>query len=221
MANQSAAAVTAFRKKLQAATRQAARNPDQLKKTLYGLKNEWVKIVGAYPEVDRVGNAQYLRILLTPGAMQFSGDNVQQYLGDLVGTLGWVEKELKLQGKSAKAAAVIQAAKAVGTPRVKASRASAQLLAIAQDVAKIASDWERFAKEENRKPNWTAYGRFRARWGGWFSDVQTSDRAAEQRITNRVLIDDLIDGIREELPNPAAHIRKLERELKKAAAMVK
>jgi len=112
MANQSAAAVTAFRKKLQAATRQAARNPDQLKKTLYGLKNEWVKIVGAYPEVDRVGNAQYLRILLTPGAMQFSGDDVDRYLGDLVGTLGWVERELKTQGKSAKM--VIAAAKAVG-----------------------------------------------------------------------------------------------------------
>lgn len=118
MSNQSAAAVTAFRKKLQAATRQAARNPDQLKKTLYGLKNEWVKIIGSYPEVDRVGNAQYLRILLTPGAMQFSGDDVDRYLGDLVGTLGWVERELKTQGKSAKM--VIAAAKAVGTPRVKA-----------------------------------------------------------------------------------------------------
>ena len=80
MANQSAAAVAAFRKKLQAATRQAARNPDQLKKVMYGLKNEWVQITSTYPEVDRVGNAQYLRALLKPGAMQYSGDDAQQYL---------------------------------------------------------------------------------------------------------------------------------------------
>lgn len=112
MANQSAAAVAAFRKKLQAATRQAARNPDQLKKVMYGLKNEWVQITSTYPEVDRVGNAQYLRALLKPGAMQYSGDDAQQYLDTLVGTLGWVERELKTQGKSAKM--VIAAAKANG-----------------------------------------------------------------------------------------------------------
>lgn len=188
--------------------------------------------------------AQNRGTVQTPGAVQQLVDDVDRLVrgtpvqmgvmpyiqrleavGDDDAAIGFARGILRILNRpsqrSAKAAAVIRAAKAVGTPRVKASRASAQLLAIAQDVAKIASDWERFAKEENRKPNWTAYGRFRARWGGWFSDVQTSDRAAEQRITNRVLIDDLIDGIREELPNPAAHIRKLERELKKAAAMVR
>lgn len=121
MGNQSAEAITSFRRNLQSSTRQAAKDPAKLKQIIYKLKNEWVRIMDAYPEVGDVGNAQYLRALLKPGAMQYSGEAAPQYLRTLVETLGWVEKELRTKDKSAKA--VIAAAKANGVPQVKANGA--------------------------------------------------------------------------------------------------
>lgn len=119
-------------------------------------------------------------------------------------------------GKSAKA--VVAAAKANGVNQVKATQTSLKLQMLANDIGKIAADWERFEREEHRKPNWTAYARFRNRWLGAWYDIEVADRDfVTERIPNRAGLDDLINAINEDLPSPAKHLRKVEQAFRVAA----
>lgn len=142
---------------------------------------------------------------------------------DAVGYAKVLLRTLAPSQQSAKAKRVIKAAKRVikaanGVNQVKATQTSLKLQMLANDIGKIAADWERFEREEHRKPNWTAYARFRNRWLGAWYDIEVADRDfVTERIPNRAGLDDLINAINEDLPSPAKHLRKVERAFRVAA----